>query len=188
LVASITLGSSDVTGPKINLIVPTKVYAANQRVIANYTCTDPDDAVATCAGPVANGAQVDTSTGGQHAFTVVATDSHGNASTMTAVYLVASVGLAPQSLAFPPQAVGTTSRSQTVGLYNLQKVALNISSIAASGDFVVTASSCGTVLAAHKSCLIRVSSKPTATGSRVGSLNASDDAGTQSILLIGNGK
>jgi hypothetical protein len=188
LVATITLGSSDTTAPKINLISPTKVYAVHQKVNANYSCTDPDDAVATCAGPVANGAPINTSAAGQHSFTVVATDSHGNTSTATAVYTVGSVGLAPQSLAFAPQTVGTMSRAQNVSLYNVQSVALNISSIGTSGDFVVTASTCGTVLAAHRSCSISVSSKPTATGSRVGSLNANDDAGAQSILLIGNGK
>jgi len=60
VVANITIGGSDVTAPAIAISVPTTVYTLNQNVAAKYSCTDPDDAVVSCAGPVANGVPVDT--------------------------------------------------------------------------------------------------------------------------------
>jgi len=184
--ATITVGGSDVTAPAIAIAVPTTVYTQNQKVSAKYSCADPDDVVASCAGPVANGAHVDTSSGGPHAFTVVAADSHGTSSSKTAVYMVANVGLAPQSFAYSPQFVGTTSAAQRVMLFNRQSVPLNISGISTNGSFAETPT-CGAVLAAHASCSISVTFKPTAAGDSQGSLNVSDDAGTQSIVLVGFG-
>src|SRR5205085_6122328 len=64
VLANINVANADVTGPAISITVPNTVYALNQQVAAKYSCTDPDDLVATCTGPVANGANVDTSTGG----------------------------------------------------------------------------------------------------------------------------
>jgi hypothetical protein len=187
VVATITVGGSDVTAPAIAIAVPTTVYTQNQKVSAKYSCTDPDDVVASCAGPVANGAHVDTSNGGPHAFTVVAADSHGNSSSKTTVYMVATVGLAPQSLAYPPQFVGTTSPARRVMLFNRQSVALNISGIGTSGSFNKAATTCSGVLAAHAGCSISVTFKPTATGASQGSLNVSADAGSPSIILVAFG-
>jgi Abnormal spindle-like microcephaly-assoc'd, ASPM-SPD-2-Hydin len=187
VMATITVGGSDATAPAIAITTPTTVYILNQKVSAKYSCTDPDDAVASCAGPVANGARVDTTYGGPHAFTVVAADSHGNSSSKTAVYIVADVGLAPQSLAYPPQFVGTTSPAQRVMLFNRQSVPLNISGIGTSGSFSKTTTTCSGVLAAHASCSISVTFNPTATGGSQGSLNVSADAGSPSIILVGFG-
>ena len=186
VLANITFGGSDITGPVIQTTTPSTVYTQNQKVHAKYSCTDPDDPVVSCAGPVANGAPVDTSSSGPHAFTVIAADSHGNASTKTVVYLVANAGLSPQYLAFSPQYVGSHSPTQRVTLYNRLSTSLNISAISASGNFPDTTTCTGT-LAAHKSCVIDVSFEPTTTGDIQGSLSVSDSAGTQSIELIGFG-
>jgi len=188
MVAIITLVTGDVTAPIIKIKSPVSVYALNQKIATSYTCTDRNDMVVSCAGPVANGGNADTSTLGPHAFTVVAKDSHGNFSSKTAVYTVAPAGLAPTSLVFKPQALGTTSVPRKVRLVNQQDVPLNISGIGTGGGFVETATTCGSALPAHKSCTISVSSKPGRTGSQIGSLHASDDLGTQSIILVGVGK
>jgi hypothetical protein len=185
VVAAITVLGSDTTAPAITVTSPARVYALNHVVTAKYSCTDPDDSVASCTGPVANGARVDTSTNGPHAFTVVAADSHGNFSSKTGAYMVAAVGLGRQSLVYRPQAVGTVGFRGTA-LFNRQGVPLNNISISTSGDFNETAT-CGTVLPPYGSCSIVVRFEPTAPGTRQGSLNVSDDAGTQSILLVGFG-
>ena len=82
-------GAIDVTPPIIAITSPTNtIYALNQSVLANYSCTDPDSPVATCVGTVANGSPVDTASVGTKTFTVNATDPSGNASTQSVVYTV----------------------------------------------------------------------------------------------------
>ena len=63
--------------------------AQHQEVRASYSCADgAGSGVASCAGPVAAGGLVDTSTLGQHTFTVTARDKVGNTSTHTVRYTV----------------------------------------------------------------------------------------------------
>ena len=45
---------------------------------AKYKCVDRESGIDTCVGTVANGANLDTSTVGDHTFTVTATDLAGN--------------------------------------------------------------------------------------------------------------
>jgi hypothetical protein len=105
-----------------------------------------------------------------------------------------AVTLVPASLTFPKRLVGTTSPAKTVTLTNSGNAALNISAIAASGDFALTtvAKSCkvGTPIAAGKTCKIKVTFTPTQTGTRTGSVTLTDDApnSPQSIPLTGTGK
>jgi len=188
LTATIAIAGSDKTAPKIKIKAPSSVYAQNQNVIVQYTCTDANDPVVSCVGTLNNGASADTQSLGFHSFTVLASDSHANPSSNRVVYTVGPVGLAPASIAFPAQAVGTSSVAQKVKLVNNQSVPLNISAIGSSGDFAQSATTCGQKLAAHHNCSITVKFMPTATGSRVGSINVSDDSGSHSMTLIGTGK
>jgi hypothetical protein len=102
------------------------------------------------------------------------------------------VTLAPSSLTFAAQAVGTTSAGQNVTLTNNQSATLNITKIFGSGadpgDFGVS-SNCGSTLAAGSSCTITVTFKPTTTGARTATLNVSDDASNspQQVSLTGTG-
>jgi uncharacterized repeat protein (TIGR01451 family) len=91
-------------------------------------------------------------------------------------------------LTFAAQAVGTTSGAQAVALTNVGNDTLNITSIAASGDFTAS-NSCGVTLAASASCAISVTFTPTTTGTRSGSLVIKDNTGDspQSISLTGTG-
>ena len=83
------LGAIDVTPPTIAITSPTNtIYLLNHSVLANYSCTDSDSAVATCVGTVANGSPIDTASVGTKTFTVNATDPSGNASTQSVVYTV----------------------------------------------------------------------------------------------------
>ncbi|MGH2870580.1 MAG: hypothetical protein ACRDNK_23805 [Solirubrobacteraceae bacterium] len=69
-------------------------YALGQTVRANYSCSPGPDGgtlkpdVAGCSAPVADGAAIDTSTGGAHTFEVIATDTDGQSATAIAHYTV----------------------------------------------------------------------------------------------------
>ena len=64
-------------------------YAEGQEVSANYSCIPPVGVtVKTCAGPVADGATLDTATLGQKTFTVNAEDANGERATMSVNYAV----------------------------------------------------------------------------------------------------
>lgn len=105
--------------------------------------------------------------------------------------LLASVGaaqLTPSSLAFSSQLVGTSGAAQPVTLTNPGNGTLTISSIAASGDFSQT-NNCGSSLASGAHCTINVTFKPTATGTRNGTLTVTDNASNspQTASLTGTG-
>jgi hypothetical protein len=83
--------------PTVSISAPSNdaIYGLHQSVSASYSCAAPSPATITsCSGPVASGAMVDTSSPGQHSFTVTATDSDGATASSTVTYAV----LPPQSI------------------------------------------------------------------------------------------
>lgn len=82
----------DLTAPAVTLTVPADggVYDHGTVVLAEYVCDDGVQGVgvATCAGTVATGAQIDVFTLGSHDFAVTTTDLIGNAATVTHTYTV----------------------------------------------------------------------------------------------------
>jgi hypothetical protein len=98
-----------------------------------------------------------------------------------------SVTLNPNSLTFGSQTVGTTSSPLNTILQNGTSAAISISSITTSGDFAVASNGCGSSLAAGANCTIAVDFKPTASGTRTGTLTVTDSAGTQTANLAGTG-
>ena len=97
---TIPVAAADTEGPKIEFIDPNEqaVYGFEEVVAASYVCSDPSG-VATCAGPVANGAPLDTSSAGVKDFTVTATDTDGNQTVENVQYLVLPEGAPPPSRA-----------------------------------------------------------------------------------------
>jgi hypothetical protein len=101
--------------------------------------------------------------------------------------LPATDGLAPMSLSFAAQQLGTSSTAQQVTLTNTGDVALTlISAQIASGDFVAV-NSCGNSLAAHSSCSIGVVFQPKSVGPAAGALTVADQYRSQSVALSGTG-
>ena len=77
----------DTTAPAITITTPAHtVYAIGQVVNASYSCSDIGSGVATCAGNVASGTPIDTSSAGTKSFTVTAVDNVGNTSHQTVTY------------------------------------------------------------------------------------------------------
>src|SRR5205807_10386891 len=86
-----------------------------------------------------------------------------------------AISLSSASLIFGNQLIGTTSPAQTVALTNSGNATLNITSVAASGDFAQT-SNCGTSLAAGASCTIRAASAPSGEGVKTGGVAVTSEA------------
>jgi hypothetical protein len=120
---------------------------------------------------------------------IAAASGYSNSQVTTAAYAIqiGSVTVSPTSLTFASTTVGTTSAAQAVTLQNGTSSAVSVSSITASGDFVVTSNGCGTSVAAGASCSIFVAFKPTTSGTRTGTLTISDSGGTQTVSLTGSG-
>jgi hypothetical protein len=96
------------------------------------------------------------------------------------------LNLSSDKLTFASQIVGTTSAAQAVTLTNMGSGPLNITGIAASGDFEET-NTCNTSLAAGSNCQISVTFTPKAAGTRTGAVTITDDAAgsPQMIALSG---
>jgi len=102
----------------------------------------------------------------------------------------AQATLTPASATFPTTKVGSTSAAKTFKLSNKQNVSLTGISASTTGDFSISATTCGASLAAKSSCTISVVFKPTQTGTRTGTLSVSDSAvgSPQTSSLTGTGK
>jgi Abnormal spindle-like microcephaly-assoc'd, ASPM-SPD-2-Hydin len=97
------------------------------------------------------------------------------------------VTLSSSSLVFAAQQVNTTSLGQALAITNAGNASLNISNIAASGDF--TQSNNCSAVAAGASCTITVKFAPTAVGKRTGTITITDSApgSPHSVSLTGTG-
>lgn len=97
--------------------------------------------------------------------------------------------VAPDRIAWPDQAAGTSARLIPVTLVNTSASPVTISSAITSGTgFGVASNSC-TTLAVGASCVVQASFKPTAFGDYAGTLTITDStaAGAHTISLQGTG-
>lgn len=99
---------------------------------------------------------------------------------------VATDVLSPASLAFSPQAIGTTSPTQTITLTNSGDQSLTNIEVPPVDGFTVV-NNCGSLLAGHSTCTIVVASAPLITGPITGSLLVTDEIRTQAVTLTGTG-
>jgi hypothetical protein len=94
--------------------------------------------------------------------------------------------LAPASLLFAAQQVGTASAAQQVTLTNAGDSALTLITAQTSGDFAV-ANACGNSLAGHSTCAFSVTYTPHTAGAESGVLTVTDAIRTQTVALSGSG-
>ena len=80
----------DAVKPSVTITRPAEgdSFPLDKVVTAAFKCADKESGMDTCVGTVANGANLDTSTIGPHAFTVTGTDLAGNVTTVTHHYTV----------------------------------------------------------------------------------------------------
>jgi hypothetical protein len=95
----------DVTAPDISITTPVDgaEYARGAHVAAAYSCADEvnGSGLASCAGDVANGADVDTAELGEHTFTVETADNAGNTDSSSVTYTVVDTTGPSISIATP---------------------------------------------------------------------------------------
>ncbi len=101
----------------------------------------------------------------------------------------AGVSLTPSSIDFGTIGVGLQAPAATLVLTNNGGVPLSLASTAVTGDFTLTASTCGTTVAPGSACNLSVIFAPTAAGTREGTLTLTDTAtpSTQIISFTGIG-
>ena len=99
----------------------------------------------------------------------------------------ATIVLNPVTINFSSTLVGATSTAQNITISNTGNATSAITAISATGDFLITANTCGNSLAASTGCTAAITFKPSASGTRSGTLTVVDDAGTQTTALTGTG-
>jgi hypothetical protein len=98
--------------------------------------------------------------------------------------------ISPTTLTFGSQAVGTTSATQTVSVSNAGGTAVTFTSIVTSGDFAgATLAQCPSLAVESEPCVFSITFKPTATGTRTGTITFTDNAtgSPQTVTLTGTG-
>lgn len=106
---------------------------------------------------------------------------------------VLPVSFSPTAVTFSAQTVGTTSSPSIITLANNQAVALNLASLAASGQFTASSGGtnpCGSTIGAHSSCTFAVTFTPKQQGTIPGVVTVMHDASgnPQEVKLTGTGQ
>jgi hypothetical protein len=135
-----------------------------------------------------------TARGARSGTLTVTDDAAGSPQTvcLTGTGVQPAVTLAPASLKFSTQLVGTSSPQKQVTLTNTGTATLTISNISVTGanssDFPET-NTCGTSVAVGALCTISVTFTPTAAGSRSAAVSITDNApaSPQNVSLTGAG-
>jgi len=146
-------------------------------ITVNATCT-----INVVFQPTATGTRSGT-------LTIFANVSGGQATTTLTGNAVApaAVVLAPLSLTFAATLIGATSASQNLTISNTGGVSTTLQTPVITGDFTLTANTCGPVLGPGVGCTVSIAFAPTASGTRNGSFSITDGSGTQTATLTGNG-
>jgi kumamolisin len=99
------------------------------------------------------------------------------------------ISLTPGSLSFGTVVVGAASAAKKATLTNNSSTTMYFSSITTSANFSQT-NTCGSTLAAGKSCTISVTFTPTQVGALTGTLSVNDNGtnSPQTVSLSGTGK
>ena len=100
------------------------------------------------------------------------------------------VSLSATKLAFLKTPIGQTSPAKSITLTNTGNATLNISSTTISGDFIIQNNTCGAQVLAGANCKVTMAFKPTAKGTRKGTLTFNDNASNspQTVALSGTGE
>ncbi|HKW64412.1 MAG TPA: putative Ig domain-containing protein [Candidatus Acidoferrum sp.] len=136
----------DKTSPSITISAPANgaTYMLNALVASNFTCSDALSGIASCVGPVASGANFNTSSG-PHTFTVIATDVAGNQTQATSNY---NVGYNFVGFLSPLATAGTVSAPSFSGTVNQgSAVPLKWELLDSSGNAISNLSSVTSIVA-----------------------------------------
>jgi hypothetical protein len=131
---------------------------------------------------------------GSRTGTINVVDDAGTNTTTTTQFITlsgtgtsASVSLSPSSVNFGNQTVGTNSSTQPVTITNGGGASLTGLTLAASGDYSVSAGTCGATINSGANCTMQITFSPAMLAARPGLITVSDSAGVQLITLTGVG-
>lgn len=100
----------------------------------------------------------------------------------------AAIVLSPTSVVFGSSLLGVaTTPAQNITVSNTGGVAVALQTPVVTGDFSISANTCGTSLAPNFGCTIALIFTPTASGARTGIFSIGDSVGTQTATLSGSG-
>ncbi len=91
------------------------------------------------------------------------------------------------STVFGPTTIGASSAAQNITVSNQGATTAVLGTPVVTGDFRISANSCGSSLASQVGCTVSIVFAPTASGTRSGSFSIFDSAGTQTAALRGTG-
>jgi uncharacterized repeat protein (TIGR01451 family) len=99
------------------------------------------------------------------------------------------ISVAPGTLTFPSQGIGTTSSAQPVVVTSSGTSPLTVSSVSVSGPFKVSNDGCSGAgpITPPGTCTVQVAFAPTALGPASGTLTITSDGGTKTVALSGTG-
>ncbi|MEV4517831.1 choice-of-anchor D domain-containing protein [Dactylosporangium sp. NPDC049525] len=157
----------------------TRVTTCGTVIAAGANCT-----VTVTFHPTAAGTRTGT-------LTVVSSATNG-----TATVALSGTGVAtgtatltanPTALTFAATTVGSFSGAQNVTVTNTGTAAATVSGVTVAGDYTQT-NTCGTSIAPGGSCTVSVTFRPTATGTRTGSLTVASNATNASLSVVLSGQ
>lgn len=172
----------------IGLTLGMPAVTGSDFVVRSTTCTASLPVGGSCAILLAFAPTV---TGQRSATVAVAANVDGGVLTASldgTGTQAGSIVLTPLRVDFGSVRIGQKSAVQYVTVANTGSVAAGLHPLSISGPFNISANTCGSALATNTSCTVGVVFVPTASGAASGSLVATDDAGTQTALLSGNGQ
>jgi len=163
------------------------------QVTASGDFTETDN----CSGGIAAGATctvnvkfLPTATGARSGVVTV----YGNVAGGQATAQLSGTGVAaaaivlnPLSVTYSGTNVGSTSAAQNITVSNTGGVTASLQTPVVTGDFTITANTCGASLATNTGCTVAVAFVPAASGTLTGTLSITDSAGTQTAQLSGTG-
>jgi hypothetical protein len=177
--AHVFLVSNSTSATPVACATPTATASATATPTATRTGTPKPTATAT---PTRTVTPTATPTA-----TSTATPTATVSATPTATATPGTLSVSPANLRFSAQRVGSTSPAKVLKVINNGSASVKITAMPVTGDFALS-DTCGTGLAAHQACTIRVTFRPTAAGKRTGNLPLHDDAANSPQLVTMTGK
>lgn len=98
-----------------------------------------------------------------------------------------AVILTPVVLTFPATVINATSALQNITISNTGASTVTLQTPVITGDFKLTANTCGASLGPNVGCTVSIAFAPTASGARTGTFAITDQVGTQTASLAGTG-
>ncbi len=98
-----------------------------------------------------------------------------------------AIVLTPVLASFPATVINAPSAAQNITISNISSDTVTLQPSSITGDFKITANTCGGTLNASTGCTVAVVFIPTASGTRTGLLTITGSSGTQTASLTGTG-